>query len=52
VRRTAIKNNFGFQHPIIQGQMKQIITAGLVSAVSNVGTPGIIGCIIFQPVKL
>jgi hypothetical protein len=48
VRRTAIKNNFGNQHPIIQGKKTHKNTAGLVPAVSSVGTSCSIGCICFQ----
>ena len=48
VRRTAIKNNFGNQHPIIQGKKTLINTAGLVPTVSSVGTSCSIGCICFK----
>jgi len=47
VLRAAIKRKFGIQHPIIQGKKTLINTAGLVPAVSSVGTPGSIGCICF-----
>ena len=47
--RTAICDLFGIKHPIIQGGMAHIGTAELVSAVSNAGALGIIGCGFYQP---
>jgi enoyl-[acyl-carrier protein] reductase II len=49
VLRTAICDLFGIKHPIIQGGMAHVGTAELVSAVSNVGALGIIGCGFYQP---
>lgn len=48
VLRTAICDLFGIEHPIIQGGMAHIGTAELVSAVSNAGGLGIIGCGYYQ----
>ena len=46
--RTAICDLLGIKHPIIQGGMAHIATAELVSAVSNAGGLGIIGCGYYQ----
>ncbi|HEX9896456.1 MAG TPA: nitronate monooxygenase [Dehalococcoidales bacterium] len=46
--RTAICDLLGIEHPIIQGGMAHIATAELVSAVSNAGGLGIIGCGYYQ----
>jgi len=43
VLRTAIRDLFSIEHPIIQGGMMWVGTAELVSAVSNAGGLGIIG---------
>lgn len=42
--RTAICDLLGIEHPIFQGGMAHIATSELVSAVSNAGGLGIIGC--------
>ena len=47
--RTAICDLFGITHPIVQGGMAHVGTAELVSAVSNAGALGIIGCGYYQP---
>lgn len=47
--RTAICDLFGIRYPIIQGGMAHIGTAELVSAVSNAGALGVIGCGFYQP---
>ena len=47
--RTAICDLFGIKYPIIQGGMAHIGTAELVSAVSNAGALGIIGCGFYKP---
>jgi enoyl-[acyl-carrier protein] reductase II len=44
VLRTVICDLLGIQHPIFQGGMAHVGTAELVSAVSNAGGLGIIGC--------
>lgn len=46
--RTAICDLLGIQHPIFQGGMAHVGTAELVSAVSNAGGLGIIGCGYYQ----
>lgn len=46
--KTAICDLFGIVHPIIQGGMAHVGTAELVSAVSNAGGLGIIGCGYYQ----
>ena len=46
--KTAICDLFGIEHPIIQGGMAHVATAELVSAVSNAGGLGIIGCGYYQ----
>ena len=46
--RTAICDLFGIEHPIVQGGMAHVGTAELVSAVSNAGGLGIIGCGYYQ----
>jgi len=46
---TVICNLFGIEFPIIQGGMAHVGTAELVSAVSNAGGLGIIGCGYYQP---
>jgi enoyl-[acyl-carrier protein] reductase II len=48
VLRTAICDLLGIQHPIFQGGMAHVGTAELVSAVSNAGGLGIIGCGYYQ----
>jgi len=48
VLRTAICDLFGIEHPIVQGGMAHVGTAELVSAVSNAGGLGIIGCGYYQ----
>ena len=47
--RTAICELLGIEHPIIQGGMAHIATFELVSAVSNAGGLGIIGCGYYEP---
>jgi len=49
VLKTAICALFGIEHPIIQGGMAHLSTAGLVSAVSNAGGLGIIGSGYYEP---
>ncbi|MDP2919332.1 MAG: nitronate monooxygenase [Dehalococcoidia bacterium] len=46
--RTAICDLLGIRYPVIQGGMAHIATAELVSAVSNAGGLGIIGCGYYQ----
>ena len=46
---TAICSLFNIRHPVIQGGMAHIGTAELVSAVSNSGGLGIIGCGFYEP---
>jgi enoyl-[acyl-carrier protein] reductase II len=46
--RTPVCDLFGIVHPIIQGGMAHVGTAELVSAVSNAGGLGIIGCGYYQ----
>ncbi len=46
--RTAICDLLGIEHPIVQGGMAHVATAELVSAVSNAGGLGIIGCGYYQ----
>jgi len=48
VLKTAICDLFGIEHPIIQGGMAHVATAELVSAVSDAGGLGIIGCGYYQ----
>ena len=47
--RTAVCDLFGNKHPIIQGGMAHVGTVEPVSAVSNAGAMGIIGCGFYQP---
>lgn len=47
--KTAICDLFGIEHQIVQGGMAHVGTAELVSAVSNAGAMGIIGCGYYQP---
>ncbi len=49
MNRTLICDLFGIEFPIIQGGMAHVGTAELVSAVSNAGGLGIIGCGYYQP---
>ncbi|MFC1900851.1 DUF561 domain-containing protein [Chloroflexota bacterium] len=46
---TAICSLFNIRHPVLQGGMAHIGTAELVSAVSNSGGLGIIGCGFYEP---
>ena len=46
--RTAICDLLGIEYPIVQGGMAHVATAELVSAVSNAGGLGIIGCGYYQ----
>jgi enoyl-[acyl-carrier protein] reductase II len=47
--KTVICDLLGIEHPIIQGGMAHIATSELVSAVSNAGGLGIIGCGYYEP---
>ena len=47
--KTAICDLFGIKHPIVQGGMAHVGTAGLVAVVSNAGGLGIIGSGHYEP---
>ncbi|MDD5189814.1 MAG: nitronate monooxygenase [Dehalococcoidales bacterium] len=49
MNKTAICHLLGIEYPIIQGGMAHVGTAELVSAVSNAGALGIIGCGYYRP---